>query len=416
MKKDIDLDILGMDNDTAERLSEDFAVPESSRDRIYRRSRRLYREKAGSGDSVQGVERYRRSIWSRIAAAAAVTAVIAGTGVGALLLLKGRAAPPEITGSYGGEEPAESEAATEAPTAAPTEAPTKETLYPVEILQSEHRVMTDSEHGEMIMAAYEDYKKNGPRRLDRERYINEMKAAKDTDSLNAPELKSYIYEMMLTSEHYFSTVSGHHTFGFNGAVITTDFGYDQENHYSWTEVTDELNRKNYSTYLYDGLFYDVSDVNMTYRKSFAASGFSGMNLGINDWMVLNKTGENVSVAHQGGSWTGLASSCGIEPQLSQSHLNDLTAWQINSVTEVNGRECAEVEGDWWKGHFKFYVDLWYGFLIMYDNSQGDHYELSDLRIDEPVEKKIFDPTGYTDEVVQYDNMISEQYGSVNNND
>ena len=52
---------------------------------------------------------------------------------------------------------------------------------------------------------------------------------------------------------------------------------------------------------------------------------------------------------------------------------------------------------------------------MYDNSQGDHYELSDLRIDEPVEKKIFDPTGYIDEVVQYDNMISEQYGSVNNN-
>ena len=401
-KNNIDLSILGTDKDTAGRLAAGFAVPEEGKEKIFRQSLKKYRQSGSTpaGDSVQGVEKYRRPVWSRIAAAAAIVAVAAGgTGTGLLLLHGHNASAPgtEMTEATEAEEASEeaTEVPTEAATEPPTEAPT-EYIRELEILSSEKKVMTNTEHSDMIFAAMEDYKQNGPARLDREKYIAQFRAATDTEALNTPELKSYIYDIMLNSLHYFDTISGHHIFISTGNNIGTDFGFDQVNLYSWADEKDEDSGYSTAVYNYDGIHYDVDNRRMTYRTSFSSgSQGNGLNLGTNDWMMLNTAGENISCIQPDSSMLGLASNTGFAPQIPQSHLNDLSAWQILSVTEVNGMECAEIEGDWWKGHYKLYVDLHHGFLMKYDNSDGDHFELSDLHIDEPVEKKTFDPAGYS---------------------
>ncbi len=401
-KNDIDLSILGTDKDTAGRLADGFAVPEEGKEKIFRQSLKKYRQSGStpSGDSVQGVEKYRRPVWSRIAAAAAIVAVAAGgTGTGLLLLHGHNASAPgtEMTEATEAEEASEeaTEVPTEAATEPPTEAPT-EYIRELEILSSEKKIMTDEEHGDMIFAAMEDYKQNGPARLDREKYIAKFRAAADTEALSTPELKSYIYDMILNSLHYFDTISGHHTYISVGNNIETDFGFDQVNHYSWEEQKDDGTGYSMAVYNYDSIHYRVNNQSMTYEKSFySGTQGNGLNIGTNDCMVLNTAGENVSVLQPDSSMLGMVNTTGFAPQIAQSHLNDLSTWQILSVTEVNGMECAEIEGDWWKGHFKLYIDLHHGFLMKYDNSDGDHYELTDLRIDEPVEKKTFDPEGYS---------------------
>lgn len=400
-KNDIDLSILGTDKDTAGRLADDFAVPEEGKERIFRQSLKKYRQGGMTdGDSVQGVERYRRPVWSRIAAAAAIVAVAAGGAGTGLLMLRGHnisspdAETAEMTEADEVTEAA-TEEETEAQTEPPTEAPT-EYLRELEILSSEKRVMTNEEHSQMVFAAMEDYQQNGPARLDRKKYTDKLRAAADSESLNTPELKSYIYDLMLNSSHYFSTVAGHHTFISAGNHIETDFGFDQYGGYSWEVSTNIDTGTTTEVYNCDGMLYNVDNSSMTYRKSYSSGSGQGMNLGTNDWMIVNPEGDNVSIIQPDTSHLGFGANTGFNPQLVQSHLNDLSGWQINGITEVNGRECAEVEGEWWKGHFKFYADIELGFLIMYDNSQGDHYELSDLRIDEPVEKKTFDTTGYTE--------------------
>lgn len=401
-KNDIDLSILGTDKETAGRLADGFAVPEEGKEKIFRQSLKKYRHgavDAAAGDAVQGVERYRRPVWSRIAAAAAVVALAAGgTGTG-LLMLKGRSLPPAMSELPGGEEVTEGQEetevpATEAPTEEPTEMPT-EYLRELEILSDTMRTMTDEEHIQIIYAGTEDYRQNGPARLDREKYIAKFRAAADTESLNTPELKSYIYDIMLNSLHYFDTISGHHTFISTGNNIETDFGFDQVNHYSWEEEKDEDRGFSWAVYDYDGTHYDVNNQSMTYETFVSSEESIGFNVGTNDWMMLNTEGENISCIQPDSSLLGLVNSTGFAPQIPQSHLHDLSAWQILSVTEVNGMECAEIEGDWWKGHYKLYVDLHHGFLMKYDNSDGDHYELTDLHIDEPVEKRTFDPEGYS---------------------
>ena len=303
----------------------------------------------------------------------------------------------------GGEEvtevPEETEApATEAPTEVPTEATTEaptEYLRELEILSDTMRTMTYEEHIQIIYAGTEDYRQNGPARLDREKYLAKFRAAADTEALNTPELKSYIYDIMLNSLHYFDTISGHHTFISVGNDVETDFGFDQVNHYSWEEEKNEATGASMSVYNYDGFHYHIDNPSMTYQTSVSSEESIGFNVGTNDWLMLNTEGENISCIQPDSSLLGLVNSTGFAPQIPQSHLHDLSAWQILSVTEVNGMECAEIEGDWWKGHYKLYVDLHHGFLMKYDNSDGDHYELTDLHIDEPVEKRTFDPEGYS---------------------
>jgi len=421
-KNDIDLSILGTGKDTAGRLADEFTVPEEGKEKIFRQSLKKHRQGGStpSGDSVQGVEKYRRPVWSRIAAAAAIVAVAAGgTGTGLLMLHGHNASVPgtETTEATEATEEAteapteeSTEAYTEAPTEAPIDEPTEssveapddtltEDFRELEILSSEKKIMTHEEHSDMIFAAMEDYKQNGPSRLDRDKYIAQFRAAEDTEALNTPELKSYIYDMTLNSLHYFDTLSGHHSYISTGNVIEADFGFDQVNSYAWEHLwrtrNDEDTGSSTSVYNYDGLIYHVDNSSMKYRTSVSGLGGDGINLGTNDWLVLNTEGENMSTIQPDPSMLGFASNTGFAPQFAQSHLNDLSAWQILSVTEVNGMECAEIEGDWWKGHFKLYIDLHHGFLMKYDNSDGDHYELTDLRIDEPVEKKTFDPTGYS---------------------
>ena len=66
---------------------------------------------------------------------------------------------------------------------------------------------------------------------------------------------------------------------------------------------------------------------------------------------------------------------------------------VNSIKKAFKEQgaVAQLRKPILKGHKKEIIAI----LKKYDNSDGDHYELTDLRIDEPVEKKTFDPTGYS---------------------
>ena len=92
--KDLNLDVFeNADDDTIKKIAADCPASDEEKERMFAMSRKIYKERTNESndtDSIQvsGVERYKKSIWQKIVAAAAVLALTAGAVTGGALMLK----------------------------------------------------------------------------------------------------------------------------------------------------------------------------------------------------------------------------------------------------------------------------------------------------------------------------------------
>lgn len=92
--KELDLDVLeNADDDTIKKIASDCPASEEEKERMFAISRKIYKERTNESndtDSIQvsGVERYKKPVWQKIVAAAAVLTLTAGAVTGGALMLK----------------------------------------------------------------------------------------------------------------------------------------------------------------------------------------------------------------------------------------------------------------------------------------------------------------------------------------
>lgn len=99
-KDDIDLELLeNADEETVKKLAEKYrGLSADDAARLYRRSEEIYRNRMKNDEyTASGVEMYRRPVWHKLAAAAAVVLMAAGAGIGGLAMLNNMRSLPDKT-------------------------------------------------------------------------------------------------------------------------------------------------------------------------------------------------------------------------------------------------------------------------------------------------------------------------------
>lgn len=477
MKKyDPDLTILDHADESAlAMLSEIPLAGESEKKKILEASIRKYEQRIGalSGadgtDSVEGVESYRRPKWhitvSSIAAVlslgvgfaaishilrspspappqdplvateatnaseAEVTAVTAVPGTGTLPVATRSSADTETTAAQESTGSADTEASTvpvsdtETTTAAAaatavTPAPG---LHAVEIHSDNYPSYTEDELVAKIKAANADYAANGPRLIDRSIYIDMINNAADSAALNTPEIKSYIYHMMLNSTDYFNTADGTIVYSLTNS---SGESFIQNSTSFKTDISGQT-----SKYLFNGMEglsavftsgntqYIFSQNGTTGYSNISVQEFgSGVtmadfryhntdpglrevhNISTNDRYVsipdASVNGQRMThtrICNNYVTYTGMGASC-LEPSTEAiDYLCHFAEWQITGKTNIAGRECVVLQptseyaaGPGWT----FCVDIEYGFLMKmsepfssYDSGETSTYEVTLLSID-----------------------------------
>ncbi len=477
MKKfDPDLTILDhADQATLMSLSDIPLAGESEKKKILEQSIRKYEQRVGassagaSSDSVEGVESYRRPKWyvtfSSVAAVLSLgvgiaaishimhtpspvppqdplvstestdpsqsegTVTVLVTGTGTVPADTRSAADTETTAAQETTGSADTEASTvtvsdtatttaAAAAAAVTPAPG---LYAVELHSDNYPSYTEDELVAKIKAANADYAANGPRLIDRSIYIDMINSAADSAALNTPEIKSYIYHMMLNSTDYFNTADG--TIVYN----LTDSSGESFIHNSTSFKTDISGQT--SKYLFNGMEglsavftsgntqYIFSQNGTTGYSNISVQEFgSGVtmadfrynntdpglrevhNISTNDRYVsipdASVNGQRMThtrICNNYVTYTGMGASC-LEPSTEAiDYLCHFAEWQITGKTNIAGRECVVLQptseyaaGPGWT----FCVDIEYGFLMKmsepyssYDSGETSTYEVTLLSID-----------------------------------
>lgn len=466
MKKfDPDLTILDhADEATLMMLSETPLAGESERKKILEKSIRKYEQRVGalpggvSSDSVEGVESYRRPKWhitmSSLAAVVSlgigfaaishimrspspvppqdplisteatdtthtnetVTALVPGTGTLPAAAETGTLPAEETaqnsTGT-GSADTAISSSASDGTAAAAASADTTVTpapgLYAVELHSDDYPFYTQEQILDIIRAGNADYAANGPRLIDRSIYISMIHDAKDTAALNTPEIKSYIYHMMLNTTDYFTSASGKISYTLRNESSNEDIVHNETAF--MTDLSRDLSKYmtagiGFNDYVFsaDNTEYMITDnlyngftvitaqalpdpsVRM---DDFRYNGGSPLidevhNISTNDRYFFTPDPSVNSLRNYNGrilnnlyTSTGMGETC-LEPGTEAiDHLPWFQEWQITGTTTVAGRECAVLQSAYGSS-WTMCVDIEYGFLMKYVEryDYGDTVEAS----------------------------------------
>lgn len=288
-------------------------------------------------------------------------------------------------------------------------APVSEQEYVDLELHEPCRIGSKEDAAAIVEAGQKRFLENGskPAVIQTRIYLDKYFSADSNADYNDLEAKSYLYHMMLNSVDYYRTAEGTMLFSAFDVFdvencIVSQFQLDIPQALAYCKQT-EQNSPTTELYIADGRLttayvdtktcrVDVIPVQQDYIVSD------------NDRAWMTENGES-SVILRPIMLTTLCDYCLFPQNQAIAVLNDFEQWQVIGMEERIGRLCAVITGNYLDGSFKMNTDVETGIMISYetfdaDGTRNGYAELSALTVNQDIEVKRFDPTGYThDETV-----------------
>ena len=258
---------------------------------------------------------------------------------------------------------------------------------------------------------YEMYDGTYPfRKVDTEKYTGQIMNASGEAALNSIENKSYIYHIMLNSYRYFDTAD----------VVFEYRGEGDGGKWSNTEHCLADNRKNYfcmdnefihGTYHSNMTFYQdnnewisVNNVDKTFNKQESdAPDYNYVYLPDNyRYLFYYDTETGQMEEYMNFTDIPMGSKCMDSLYPDTRYLTDFNDWHIISVEEQFDRDCAVIYVETEDYTNKMVVDLRSGIVLSYSEQnmiENSYKEMNttSFKVDEPLEHRHFDTTGYKDD-------------------
>lgn len=238
--------------------------------------------------------------------------------------------------------------------------------------------------------------------VDVEKYTQQILDASVSEEYNTLENKSYVYHMMLNSKFYFNTAKGF----ANTADGSEEFAVDHKNRYAYEHFTKDPNL--YDTYNDLIYYYDGKDNYTVYlnEKQYFYNEMTDEDLGWYDGYIHDDDraicycNENGYTEMIRDTFENFWKCKGFDSLYPGTGLHDFTSWSISGTEKRFGRDCVDITSQIGMFKYELVVDLRTGILIsekmLLSGEVQNYTEITDLVIDEPVEKIHLDITGYTD--------------------
>ncbi|MCR4794287.1 MAG: hypothetical protein K5898_03785 [Ruminococcus sp.] len=278
----------------------------------------------------------------------------------------------------------------------------------------ERIVYADLEEAEKISAMIEEKYMNGEYefvKADTEKYIMNM-TGNEAD-INSHENKSFIYHMLWNSYRYFDTAEAEYDREFASKDIKKISAVkvavnNRENYIDYTDDCDDI-ADSVEYYRNGNSEYIINKNDKVYSRNSIDDTWMTMYDYVpdNNRIIYYKSDFGVTAYKVFGAryYNGYASDC---LYFDAVRFEDFDKWNIKGLAEVLGRECAVVEyrndTNDCSEHIQCCVDLRTGIVLEYENNYHDNgtieeyttTKIKSIKIDELIEKKMPDMTGYTE--------------------
>ena len=270
----------------------------------------------------------------------------------------------------------------------------------------EMTIYKTNEEAAKAVEAIEEKSKNGQykfEKLDTDKYINNMLSGEG--DINTLENKGYIYHMLWNSYRYFDTAEVEYKNVNNDLNIENDISVSVDNREKYMHFERESNSGNKDAYYQNGnAVYEIDNTAKTYYKyEINDAEIEGYENYIPDNLrVIYVESENgLSNYHVffKNYFNSFASECFY---CDGTIFNNFDDWNFTYVDQYLGRLCVGIDlGDKEGEYTHFEIDLHTGIIlkrINYDASGEERafLEVKSIKIDEPIEKKMFDINEFTE--------------------
>jgi hypothetical protein len=275
----------------------------------------------------------------------------------------------------------------------------------------EMKIYHSNEEAEQAFVEFQDAWKNHTyefKKVDVEKYADQLLSAANAEELNTLENKSYLYHICANVFHYYDTAEV--KFVIDGEQLALNYHeeyeriIDNRQLYYYNKITSRSDNEyeKVSVYVRDGnegVNYYPTD--KTYSKqTFSeddikmAGAYIPDNYRVAYCDDYEKPG--VQQAWEFGNTFGEFSNLD-----SFVLLSDFDQWHIEDVENILGRDCAHVNLVYNDGSNENIVDRWIDIrtgLVLKSSTKSDVLsqttEVTELKLNEPVEKVDYDLTGY----------------------
>ena len=267
-------------------------------------------------------------------------------------------------------------------------------------------VYSFDEIDEIINRGTEAYNNNITNKIDIEKYVGNVEGINvlSDDEINTIENKSLIYHLMLNSIDYYNTAEGEVIDSRNMEYpIFLEYQTNIQDQYAYC-LSSQDGQKVCEDFIEDFKHYTVHCENNTYTMAYIAEPVE-YTISDNDrYVTLSDDGEHLSVYRNDLTNLGHAASVCIFPQgMAFKYVSDFDLWNISGKESLLGRNCFVIEGNIKNSDetFKMYIDDCTGILLKYESYSNlgeitGFVETKSIKIDEPMTKKIFDASDYTE--------------------
>jgi len=249
----------------------------------------------------------------------------------------------------------------------------------------------------LIDNGIDEYKRNQREKISVDNYISKLKEQK-YDS-NSPELKTYIYHMMLNSVDYYNNAEGSMTYAMNlKSPIDIYFQTDIAKGLSYEKET-EFNKPVNEFYVSDKMLYTIDLTTQKYTEQVCASTVEFI-ISDNERVVMLDNGEKMSISRNDITNLGVSGNSCLFPQsYAMSYLCDFDNWKLGKIVDSLGRKCVEVVGKNQNQYFIMLVDIDTGIMMkheVYDESDNltAYVKVNSISIDSDLKVFEFDKNQY----------------------
>ncbi|SEH37759.1 hypothetical protein SAMN02910265_00161 [Ruminococcus flavefaciens] len=281
-----------------------------------------------------------------------------------------------------------------------------------ELQLHEMKIYHSKDEAEQAFVEYQDAWKNHTyefKKVDVEKYADQLLSAANAEELNTLENKSYLYHICANVFHYYDTAEVKFVIDGEQQALNYHEEYervlDNKQLYFYNKITSRSDNENekVSVYVRDGNEgVDYYPTDKTYSKQTyseddikMAGAYIPDNFRVAYCDDYEKAG--VQEAWEFGNTFGEFSNLD-----SFVLLSDFDQWHIEGVENILGRDCAHVNLVYNDGFNENTVDRWIDIrtgLVLKSSTKSDVLsqttEVTELKLNEPVEKVDYDLTGYT---------------------
>ena len=255
------------------------------------------------------------------------------------------------------------------------------------------------------------------KKVDIDKYENQIWNAKDNNEMNTLENKSYIYHLLINSYRYFDTADVSYTKNidhvYGNAVSSVRCLADTRNRIfyldsDFSDINDYPEHEEYhdhaKLYSYDNIWINANEDTKTFFQS-EYEDYDYDNIYVPDNYCISKYyDENGEIIYNSTLtnivFAGKCSECLFNHNV--IGLDNFDDWYIEDVVKVLGRRCVSIRLENENGYISEIIDLRTGIILeslsIDENENTTVYmKVNSISIDTPLDYQYFDPTAYTDD-------------------